>query len=533
LAVSLSGCTSLSDYVHHGFKVGPNYCKPAVPVAYHWIDAAKIRGADDPGIISHWWTVFRDPKLDELIACAYRQNLTLREAGYRVLQARATLGIARGDLFPQTQNATGSYNRVGSSLNPPLGGSGIGGPRFSDQWNFGFNLQWELDFWGQFRRAIASADASLDASAEGYDAALVTLLGDIATDYVRIRTDQERIRLLQYNVDNVQIAVWRRAVSRSGRDPDTGRVLPNRVGKVTESDADVAESTLKQTQASITQLVTDQRQAEDQLCILMGMPPIDLARLLDGGPIPLAPPELAIGIPADLVRRRPDVRQAERLAAAQAEQIGIAQAALYPAIFVNGTIGYQAAAFPSLFTPDAFRGSIGPSFQWNVLNYGRIVNNVRFQDATFQLLIATYQQTVLQAAGEVEDGLIAFLQSQQRAKYLADAVRAQTKAVNIATAVYMQGGQGEAGFTTYTLYEQNLLSVQDALAQAQGNIAQALIVVYRALGGGWEIRLGGNQPAPVASPAVPNGLEQVPSPMPAPPSVPQQPVAPQPPAPPQ
>jgi len=528
LAVCLSGCTSFHDYVHNGFKVGPNYCKPNAPVAEHWIDAASIHVASDPQTICHWWTVFRDPKLDELIACAYRQNLTLREAGYRVLQARATLAIARGDIFPQLQTADGSYTRAESSLNPPLGG-GLGGPRFSDSWNFGFNLQWELDFWGQFRRAIASADASLDASVEGYDAALVTLLGDIAKNYVQVRTDQERIRLLRYNVDNVQMAVWERAMLRSGRDPKTGMERPGG-GLITESDADVAESTLKQSQAAITQLVIDQRQAENQLCILMGMPPVDLAKFLDDGPIPRAPAEVAIGIPADLVRRRPDVRQAERLAAAQAEKIGIAQADLYPAIYVTGSLGYQAAALPNLFTSDAFQGKIGPSFQWNVLNYGRIVNSVRFQDANFQQLVVTYQQTVLQAAGEVEDGLVSFLQSQQRAKYLYDAVRAQNKAVDIARARYLQGGVGgEASFTTYTLFEQNLLNAQDLSAQAEGNIAQALIAVYRALGGGWEIRLA-NPPSaatPATAPGAPNGLEAVPAPMPAPPAAPQPPGGPQ------
>jgi NodT family efflux transporter outer membrane factor (OMF) lipoprotein len=535
LVVGLSGCTSLNDYVHNGFKVGPNYCRPAAPVANNWIDAGKIRVSDDPTTICHWWTVLRDPKLDELIACAYRQNLTVREAGYRVLQARANLAIARGDLFPQSQNATGSYTRSEASLNPPVGGGGGGISRFSSQWNLGFNLQWELDFWGALRRAIASADASLNASVEGYDAVLVTLFGDIASNYVRVRTDQERIRLLRFNVDNYQMAVWERAMIRSGRDPKTGAARPGG-GVITESDADVAESTLKQSLAAITQLISDQRQAENQLCILMGMPPVDLSKMLDGGPIPRAPVELAIGIPADLVRRRPDVRQAERVAAAQAEQIGIAQAALYPAIFVNGSFGYTAQSLPQLFTNEAFRGAVGPSFQWNVLNYGRIVNSVRFQDAKFLELVATYQQTVLQAASEVENGLIAFLQSQERAKSLFEAMQAQAKAVGIARARYLQGGVGgEASFSTYTLYEQNLLNVQDAAAQAQGDIAQALIAVYRALGGGWEIRLGG-QPVPAPAPGAPNNLEPLPAPLPAPPppvpppaTLPQPPAVPQPP----
>jgi NodT family efflux transporter outer membrane factor (OMF) lipoprotein len=533
LAICSSGCTSLSDYFHNGLKVGPNYCRPAVPVANNWIDAAHIRAPQDPTTICHWWTALRDPKLDELIARAYRQNLTVREAGFRILQARAALGIARGDIFPQVQAASGSYNRFEASLNPPTAIPAVGS-RFGSSLNLGFNLQWELDFWGQFRRAIASADAALDASVEGYDAVLVTLFGDIASNYVRVRTDQERIRLLRYNVDNVQMAVWERAMARSGRDPKTGKEQPGG-GLITESDADVAESTLKQSEAAITQLAVDEREAENQLCILMGMPPVDLAPFLDGGPIPRAPAELAIGIPADLVRRRPDVRQAERVAAAQAEQIGIAEAALYPAIFVNGNLGLQAQQLSSLFTNEALQGSVGPSFQWNVLNYGRIVNNVSLQDAKFQELVATYQQTVLQAASEVENGLVSFLQSQRRAKYLYEAMQAQAKAVGIARARYLKGGVGgEASFSIYTLYEQNLLNAQDASAQAQGDIAQALIAVYRALGGGWEIRLSGEPPvpgAPAAEPGAANGVERVPAPapIPAPPGAPQQPGLPQPP----
>ena len=181
LVVAASGCTSFHDYIHNGFKVGPNYCPPKAPVAEHWIDAADVRQPADTESLARWWTVFNDPTLDYLVACAYRQNLTLREAGFRVLQARAQLAIAQGNLFPQSQTASGSYNRTAVAVAPNV----IGATRFYDQWNYGFNLNWELDFWGRFRRAVAAADDNLDASVEGYDAALVTMLGDIAQNYVR------------------------------------------------------------------------------------------------------------------------------------------------------------------------------------------------------------------------------------------------------------------------------------------------------------------------------------------------------------
>jgi len=197
VAVSGSGCTSLHDYFHNGFKVGPNYCQPPAPVAEHWIDQADIRVEKDVDL-SQWWTVFNDPKLNELITCAYRQNLTLKEAGFRILQARANLGIAVGNIFPQQQDAFGDYRRsasvAGNSTAPVLGS------RFGDRWDMGFSLSWELDFWGRFRRAVIAADDLLGAACADYDGVLVTLLGDVASNYVRIRTDQERIALLQNSV---------------------------------------------------------------------------------------------------------------------------------------------------------------------------------------------------------------------------------------------------------------------------------------------------------------------------------------------
>ena len=367
----MSGCTSLTDYVHNGFKVGPNYCRPPAPVAQHWIDAADIHTVDDSGIQCRWWTVFGDPRLNELIACAYRQNLTLREAGCRILQARATRNIAIGDIFPQNQIAQGGYSRNAAPVGPNVF---PGTSRYSDSWNFGWNLNWQLDFWGRFRRAIASADANLDASVANYDFVLVNLLGDVATNYVKIRTTQERIDLLRANVK----------LQRGVLDFIDTRLAAGY--RQTKLDSAQARSLLRQDEAAIPNLEINKRQYEDALCILLGIPPIDLVPMLGPGPIPTSPPEVALGIPADLLRRRPDVRQAERLAAAQAEQIGIAEADLYPAFSINGSLGYTAQDFPDLFRNTALNGNVGPSFQWNLLNYGRIVNNVRLQDAKFQEL---------------------------------------------------------------------------------------------------------------------------------------------------
>ncbi len=462
LAVCLSGCTSLHDYVYNGFKVGPNYCQPPAPVAKHWIDAADIHPVDGSGIQCRWWTVFHDPKLDELIACAYRQNLTLREAGCRILQARATRDMAIGNIFPQQQAARGAYSRNAAAIGANSN-AGFGPSRYSDSWNYGFNLNWELDFWGRFRRAIASADANLDASVADYDFALVTLLGDVATNYVTIRTTEERINLLRANAKLQQEVL------------DFINTRFQAGFKQNKLDLVQAQSNLRQTEAGIPVLEIAKRQAENALCILLGMPPVNLTPMLGAGPIPVAPPEVALGIPADLLRRRPDVRKAERLAAAQAEQIGIAEADLYPAFYINGSLGYAAQNFPDLFRNTAFNGNIGPSFQWNILNYGRIVNNVHLQNARFQELVVAYQQTVLTAGQEVENGLVAFFRSQRASRLLDQSVTAAQEAVKLALEQYRAGGipgqPGSGDFNRYATIEQALVTQEDQAAQARGNIA--------------------------------------------------------------
>lgn len=503
LGPSLAGCSSFDEYLDNGYKVGPNYCPPAALVAEQWIDQADIQagGAQDLG---QWWKVFRDPTLDRLITTAHSENLTLREASYRVLQARALVGMARGELFPQMQTATGGYQHFAASQNTAQGARAV---PFFDQWNLGFNLAWELDFWGRLRRAVAAADAQLDASVEEYDQVLVTLLGDVASNYVQIRTDQERIRYLRQNVailDLVRKWTERRDKAEIRETPPVPPGL--NMHQIT--------STLEQSKAGIPQLEMDKRIAENRLCVLLGMPPADLRELLGEALVPTAPAELAIGIPADLLRRRPDVQRAERQAAAQSELIGLAKAELYPAFSLVGTLGWGAQDFPELFSGKSLAGNVGPTFQWKILNYGRIANHVRFQDAKFQELTTVYQQTVLQAAAEAENGLATFLQAQDRKLHLQNAVDAATAAVND---MFLPTEKGQRGFdfNRFALIEQNRTVQQDLLAQTRGEIAQGLIQVYRALGGGWELRLESTPeaelPVPPTTPpsVVPEGEEEL------------------------
>ena len=473
-----TGCTSVQDYVRNGFKVGPEYHEPPAAVACKWIDEGDKRlkpGCDD---LAQWWKVFNDPALSALICKAYYQNLTLREAGFRILQARAQLGIARGEFFPQNQNLAGSYTRFGRSKETALANAaGSIGPRFFDQWDYGFNLDWELDFWGRFRRAIESQADLLDASVADYDAALITLLGDVANDYNTMRTFEQRIAFAKANVKIQQ---------------DTLDIVEARFKASTISELDVsqARSTLEATQAAVSELEIGLRQTQNALCTLLGIPPEDLMKCIGPGPIPTAPADVVLGIPADLLRRRPDVRAAERRVAAQSEQIGIAQSDLYPHISIDGTLGGSAEKFSHLFEPGAFNSQISPSFRWDLLNYCRINNNVKFQDARFLELVAFYQNTVLRANQEVEDGLVLFLKSQERTQFQQKSVNDAVAAVNVAILQYKAG---TTDFTTVTQVEQVQVLQQDTLAQAQGAIVSGLINTYRALGGGWQIRLNGCQ----------------------------------------
>jgi outer membrane protein TolC len=258
----------------------------------------------------------------------------------------------------------------------------------------------------------------------------------------------------------------------------------------TELDRAQALSNLEQSRAAQHQFEIDLRTAENQLCILMGIPAIDLKNLLASGPktdIPLAPGYVVTGIPADLLRRRPDVRRAERLAAAQAQQIGIAETDWYPAISITGTLGWQAQNLSDLFRPASLNSNVGPSFQWNLLNYGRILNNVRLQDAQFRQLVAAYQNTVLQADLEVENGIVTFVQAHERADDLRKSVDDSWVALEVIVAQY-QAGLGGIDFNRYATIQQNLSVQQDLWAQARGQIALGLIQVYRGLGGGWQIK---------------------------------------------
>jgi len=480
VAPTFSGCAgmrsckdyvgSCKSYVHNGFKVGPEYCKPAAPVADSWIDEYDERVRTELPNYADWWAVFNDPVLDGLMEETYQQNLDLKVAGLRVLQARYVRSIAVGGFFPQSQQAFGSYTRSQNSQN--ISGGSL--PLNTNTWVTGFDAFWELDVWGKFRRNIESADASLDASVEDYDAILISLLAETASTYVDLRTAQQRLRYAQANV----------GIQEGGLKLASVRLQAKAVSKL---DVTQAENIVANTEQLIPLYENQVRVANNALCVLLGIPPRDLTPELGDAPIPIPPADVVVGIPANLLRRRPDIRAAERQVAAQSAAIGVATADLLPHFSITGSMSLQADRYDNLFESASAAGAISPGFSWDIFNYGRLINNVRLQDAVFQQLAVNYQQTVLQANAEAGNAINSFLTTQERLQRLGEAVDASSESVEISLAQYRTGA---TDYNRVFNLQTSLVSDQDTLAATQGQLANSLIAAYKAIGGGWEIRNG-------------------------------------------
>ncbi|MEW4490617.1 efflux transporter outer membrane subunit [Thalassoglobus sp. JC818] len=465
------GC-SLPEWADNGLKLGPNYQAPAAGIAENWIDSDDPQVLECPPSYVNWWAVYQDPVLEHLIETAYQQNLSVREAGWRIVQARAQRAIVVGDLFPQDQFLNGGYTRRQiSDLAQPLL---VPEPEFRrsfDNWLYGGKLSWELDVWGRFRRSVESADAGLDASVAEYDAILISLIAEVATTYIEIRTLEQRLEYAQKNV-RTQEESLRLTKTRAEE------------GKTADVSVHLAKSNLASTKATIPSLEIGLRQANNRLCTLLGFPTSDLHYMLGDGTIPPPPAQVAVGIPADLLRRRPDVRAAERRVAAQSAQIGVALANLYPSISITGEIVVTAENFSDLSNSLSWGGSIGPSFRWNFLNYGRLISNVHLQNARLQELITTYQNTVLVANEEVESALVSYLRTQRQVVSLSESAQETKRALELELLRFQEG---ETDFSGVFVLQGDLALKQDQLATAQGRVASSLAEVYKALGGGWEI----------------------------------------------
>ena len=464
--------------------IGPDFEKPAADLETSWLEWKDSRLSRKSSEFRDWWKLFKDPVLDQLIQTAYNQNLSLRAAGLRILEARAQLGVSVGDLYPQKQYFEGFVEDIGlpsRMIDRFQDGANINNPFLWSR--IGLGASWEIDVWGKLRRAIESADAELMASIADYDSILVSLTADAANSYIQIRTLEKKLDIARTNVQaqlgNLKIAEAKfKGGSSSMRDVEQARTV------------------LGGTQATIPVLEGQLRQTKNALCLLLGMAPNELGKPLGSGSrsaqIPVPPVQVAVGVPVDLLRRRPDIRKAEWMAASQSAKIGITKANLYPAFSISGSFAFTSSTASGMNLGDMFQwGSnfyrFGPAVQWNLFNYGQITNSVRAQDAKFQALLVDYQNTVLKAQKEVEDGLISFLKMHDSAEYLAQSTAAAQRSLNLATLQYREG---IADFTTVLTAEQSLLQQQDKFAETLGEIASSLVDVYRSMGGGWQMREG-------------------------------------------
>jgi len=469
-----------------GCAVGPDYIRPDVPEPQKWLEEKDPVIKSEPADFGRWWTVFNDPVLNTLVERAFQQNLSLQIAGIRILEARAQLGIATGNLYPQSQAGKGAYTYTDISKN--TANSQSGADFHYGNIDLGFDAAWELDFWGKFRRAVESDMGKLEASIASYDDILVTLTAEAARTYIFIRTQEARLSIARENVkiqeQSLQIAETR-----------------FKEGDITELDVQQARALLRDTQATIPRIQAGLRQNKNGLAILLGILPGELKELLEAPKlIPTVPSEVRVGVPSELLRRRPDIRLAERQLAAQSALIGVAKADLYPHFSLFGSIGLRASdsdvtaagspggsSFSDLWDSDSIEFFGGPAFTWSIFNYGRIKNRVRVQDARFQQLVVNYQNTVLRAAQEVEDAMVAFLRSQDEVKFLSESVNAATRSVDLSLIQYREGlVDYQRVLDTQRFQTQE----QDLLTERKGSVVLNFIAMFKALGGGWQIREG-------------------------------------------
>jgi NodT family efflux transporter outer membrane factor (OMF) lipoprotein len=446
--------------------VGPDYMAPdtSMPQAWHTPEKSGLVGEPlNKGALACWWSILQDPVLTNLIESAVAENLGLKEARARVREARARRAISETYRFP-TIDAGGSARTSRSSEE-----TGSGSQR--ELYAAGFDAAWELDVFGGEKRAVEAAGADLQASEEDLRDVLVSLLAEVALNYVELRSFQTRLSVAEANLDaqkeTYNITRWRR-----------------QAGLTTQLDVEQAKYSLEQTRAQIPGLETGLAQAKNRLAVLIGQHPGSLRNTLaERKPIPVTPLEVAVGVPADILRRRPDIRRAERRLAAQTAQIGVATADLYPRFSLFGSIGLEALSLGNLFSLGSRTHGMGATIAWPLFDAGAIRSNIEVQSALQQQALIRYEAAILKALEDVENALIAYAKEQRRRQSLIEATEAARRAVDLAQKQY---SSGLIEFGNVLIAQRSLLSLQDQLAVSEGGVTSNLIALYKSLGGGWK-----------------------------------------------
>lgn len=457
LAAFLAGCVR---------PVGPDYEEPEIVTADQWHQALVAGFDEGEADFQTWWKGFNDPQLDSLIERAGQGNLDVRLASARIAEARALLGIAAGERYPDVDG-------VGGAQRGRVSGGVLPGPQpsINNFTNVGVEASWEFDLWGRVKRSVESASANYAASVENYRDVQVIMYADIGSNYVQLRKLQERLEFARSNVKTQQ---------------DTLKIVQARYKAELAPALDLrqAELNLATTEASIPELERSIIQTVNRLNVLLGLQPGELYdELLVSGLIPPPPETLVVGIPADLTRRRPDIRRAERNLAAQTAAVGVATAGLYPNFFLAGNFGYSTVG-GSLLESRNESWSVGSFFSWNLFDGGRVRNAIRVEEARTEQLLAIYEQTVLRSLQDVEDSLVAFAKERNREESLQRAVTASVEAVRLVGELYKRG---LTDFQNVLDTQRSLFIQQDRLAESRGDVTLNLISVYRAVGGGWSI----------------------------------------------
>jgi outer membrane protein, multidrug efflux system len=460
-----------------GCTVGPNYQKPDLPVPAGWQEAQQkgvdARSAD----LARWWSTFNDPLLNSLVERGVRSNLDLRLAEARIREARASRIVTASGAWP-TLNVSGSYTRNRSSANGvavpgegtvivPSGGANL------DQ-NFyqsGFDANWEIDVFGRVRRSVEAADATVEATVEDRRDVLVTLLGEVARNYIDLRGFQRQLAVARDNLKTQQ---------------DTLELTQVRFQAGLASDLDVAqqEAQLNTTASQIPTLESSLKQAAYALDVLLALQPGALwGEVVKETEIPTLPPEVLVGLPSDLLRRRPDIRRAERQLAAATAQVGAAMADLFPRFSLTGIAGLQSVSASDWLSRGSRFWSIGPTISWPVFDAGRIRATIEIRNAQQEQALTQYEKSILSAFQDVETALVNYANEQVRYRSLTDAVVANRRAVTMANELYIRGLND---FLNVLDTQRSLYVTESALTQSQATMATNLVALYKALGGGWE-----------------------------------------------
>jgi outer membrane protein, multidrug efflux system len=456
----LSACVVLAT----GCAVGPEYRPPHQSAPAGWVGSTDTR----PARLTRWWRQFDDPELTHLVDEGFAANLDLRLAEARLRESRAARGVVAGGLSPAV-NASASGQRARTPA------SGTAPSQDANLYRAGFDANWELDIFGGLRRSVESADAAIQAAQEGLRDAQVSLAAEVALNYIQLRGDQQRIAVAEENLEA------QRHTAEITRQKQ-------RVGFVSKLDVAYAEAQVATTNSRIPVLQVSVRQSIYALGMLLARPPAALLQeLSQARPLPVTPPSVPVGMPSELLRRRPDIREAEAQLHAATAQVGVATADLFPKFSITGSVGWQSQLLHSWFSASSLASSFGPSLDWSIFQGDAVRSNIRVREALRDQAYITYQKTVLTALRDVENALFAYDKEWEHRQALNDAVTASRKAVALSMQLY---SAGQTDFLDVLQAQASLYQSQDAFVQSNTSACQDLIALYKALGGGWETAPG-------------------------------------------